>query len=97
MVYDETLAEPTASAASAHTGTYRISGGSALHVSEQAGRLYLQESGQDAIEMFPIAGGRYCFTQLERHIRFEGDVNSKTQTLILEDLHGKNPVVAKRE
>ena len=34
---------------------------------------------------------------LGRYLRFDDDDNSKTQTLILEDLHGKNPVVAKRE
>ena len=72
------------------SGRYQLPSGAILTVQEQDGQLVLQETGQEALEMYPIAGDRFQFVQLERFVRF------MNQTLILEDLHGSVVAAAKR-
>lgn len=95
-VIDETPRTVTTTELRAAPGTYRLPSGSELTVVDRDGHLMLQESGQEALSMHPIAGDRFSFTQLERFARFEGHKGVLYQILVLEDLHGTPVLRARR-
>ena len=76
-----------------HLGKYMIKLGDTLDVFMDGGLVYMKETGQQKLELFPIGDNKYTFSVLEMDVVFEDIANGKAQVL---KLVGKKEIVAKR-
>ena len=76
-----------------HLGKYMIKLGDTLDVFMDGGLVYMKETGQQKLELFPIGDNKYTFSVLEMDVVFDDIANSRPQVL---KLVGKKEIVAKR-
>lgn len=75
-------------------GSYVIREGDTLHVRYRDHRFFMQETGQQELEIYPETKDTFFFDQLETNVVFQDAANGKLNTLILRQR--RRDIVAKR-